>query len=285
MTQDQQRLQVLYQTLVATLRARLNQLFGVSGQRLATGSGSLVSLIVLLFLGFNLFLFLNIALGFWLGSVMGGSSPALGFLYLSGIYVVLILLYLLIRRSVERSVRDRVARGVNHVTDNLNNDLDSLPALRVDPAYREAYISGEPHPYHALELRSQEARSTAERASKELYSQVDYLSTNYTRVLGSVAASTLEHRYPMAKLLTPLLGLLPGGRSSRGVRSGLPTSGGRATTSRLSSGPIGKAMDRLGPWMPYLKLAYQVVRPVATAFVLGRTQSWLLRLLGIGRRR
>lgn len=280
MTQDEQRIGALIKALVAVLRSRLNQGLNASGMGIARGGGSLVSIVIVAFLALHLFLFLNIALGFYLGQVSGG-SPAYGFLMLGGIYLILLLAYLVVRGAVERRVRNGVARRVTHLTDNVNTRLDTLEALRVDEALREAYISGEPQPYHSLELRRHEAGIKAQKATREVQVEFAYIRTNYVSMMSKMAQSRLAESYPLLRFVTPAIELLtpsPKPSPSRGSTSPM--------ASATEHTRLGKAIETIKPYMPYLKMAYSVIRPVATAFVVGRTQSWLLRLIsGVGRKR
>lgn len=268
MVNDHNPLKSLASALVAVGRSRLNQGINVTGHLFALRSSQLVTLAVVAFLGFNLFLFLNIALGFYLGDAMH-SSPALGFLILAGIYVLLIGTYLLIRKRIEERVRNRVARRVAHLNDVLNQDLNRMEALRVDESYREAYLSSEPQPYRALELRRDEAAKQARRATETLKQDVDYLKRNYAGIATDFASSQLEQRYPIFRLLPILFG-------SKQTRR--PSSKPTHQLDKVidTTTPWGKIQDKMNPIIPYLHMIYKVASPIVSTFVLTRAQSWLL---------
>ncbi len=283
MTPDEQRITSLLQALIATLRSRTNQGIASLGLCLSSGSASLLSIVVVGFLALNLFLYLNITLGFLLGSLSDG-SPALGFLMLAGVYVLLILVYLLIRSRVERRVRNRVARQVVHVGDNVNAELDTITQLRVDEGYREAYISGEPEPYHALELRQAEAMRKARHSGKEVQREFTYILQNYKAIALNAAESQIKQRYPAYQYVSSLASFLVPRETTKSKGAGtIQEEKYQRLRKRINR--FDGALRSIRPYMPYINLAYQIVKPVATALLIGKTQGWLLSLLGMGKTR
>src|SRR5438128_275819 len=65
----------------------------------ATGIGaSVMSSLVVVFLGIFVLLFSGIALGIWLGEVL--ESPALGYLLVAGLYLLIIVILVLLRKRI-----------------------------------------------------------------------------------------------------------------------------------------------------------------------------------------
>lgn len=283
-TQDEQRIGNLLEAFVATLRARTNQGMTAVGQGISSFSASLVSLVVCAFLFFNLFLFLNIALGFYLGTLSG--SPALGFLMLAGIYLLLLAVYWLVHKRIERRVHNRMARRALHLCDNVNARLDTIPALRVDEAYRERYISGEPNPYYALELRKQEAAYQAYHAARELDKEVKYVRHNYGDMVRNAVQRYIVERYPAARYLSRLLDMFSSpssGRTRKTDSEYYNTGGGGMHPTKQTR--LERWIDNVQPYVPYINMAYNVVRPIATALLISKTQGWLLSLIGLRKKR
>ncbi len=269
---DQQRINNLLGALSGVVRARANQIANALGLRLASGSASLASMAIVAFLAFHLLLLLNIGLAFWL-SDLTESSPAVGFFALAGIYLLLLGGYWLLRHRTEQRVRDRVARYVTHQTDNLNTALSEILPTEPSEHLRQAYISGEPQPYHALELRHSEARRVARRAMLEVKEEFAFVRANYVSILGGVAHNQLVHRYPAYRYVAPVVESLAKssqrGSHTQGAKSNAPTGG-------APSGRIGRAFDRMAPYLPYVGIAFNALKPVLTAFAVGQLQGWLL---------
>lgn len=277
MTTDEQRIYNILFALVGVIRSRFNQGLNALGIRVASGSATFVSLMILLFLVGHLFLFLNIALGLLLGSLAGG-SPALGFVYLSGIYVLLILLYgFAFRARVERSVRHSVARDVHHITDNVNAHLDRIEPLAVIETYRETYISCEPNPYGALEKRRAEAELKVELASADVQAGIQYIRTNYADMARRKIGAHVAHRYPSIRWALPLVGVVMAGSKKE-------TEPSRARTSTPKS-RLGRVWAATHAYLPYARLAFNVLRPVLTAMVMSQAQRRLLGLFTRNSRR
>lgn len=278
---DQQRINNLIGAFSGVIKARVNQVANALGLRLASESASLVSMAVMAFLAFHLLIMLNIGLAFWLSDIAGG-SPALGFFILAGIYLLLLVGYWILRRHTEQRVRDRVARYVSHQTDNLNTALSEIFPIEPSEHLRQAYISGEPQPYHALELRHAEARRVARRAMLETKEEFAFVRANYLSIIGEAAHSQLSHRYKAYRYVAPVVESLA--RSSSFKSQHMHYTEG--TVQREASGRIGRAMGRVAPYLPYMSIAFNALKPVLTAFAVGQLQGWLLGGLNkvIGRR-
>lgn len=265
---EQEHLDQVRSSFFALLRARLNTLLFGAGIGAAGASARLMSLAVILILGLNIFLLLNIGVALLIGEYIG--SWGLGFLVLVGFYTLLLTAYSLLRRRAEAQVQDRVARQVHRFSDNLNSKLNEVEQLQVAPAYREAFISGEPYPYHALRLRVDEAQKQAERATEDLKRGVQYLKSNYMKVFGSLA----QTRVPSLRYIVPLLGI---------VHSTQINKRQEAKTIRRPAlvGFLERNLKAITPYVPYISTLYQYLSPVVSAFVVGKTQSWLVgKLLG-----
>lgn len=269
---DQQRINNLMGALSGVLTARINQIANALGLRFASGSASLVSLAVMAFLAFHLLLLLNIGLAFWLSDI-AGSTPATGFFILAGVYLLLLVVYWLLRQHPEQRVRDRVARYVSHQTDNLNTTLSEILPMEPSEHLRQAYISGEPQPYHALELRYAEARRVARKAMLETKEEFAFVRANYLSIIGEAAHTQLSHRYKAYRYVAPVVESL--------AKSSLPKSQHMRHTEgtpqgETTSGRIGRAMGRVAPYLPYMSIAFNTLKPVLTAFAVGQLQGWLL---------
>lgn len=279
MTADEQKLYNLLFALVGSLRARLNQGLNTIGIRVASESASLVSLAVLLILGCHLFLFLNIALGFWLGS-LGGGAPALGFLYLASIYLLLILVYVVVLRArIETSVRQGVARQVHHVTDNINAHLDGVEPLVVTTPYRETYISSEPNPFQALEARRAESEHKATLAQAEVQLQVQYIRLNYADIARRKIEAHIAHAYPNTRWALPLIGLIMS-RSKPNSKQASHVSKLSTSSSRLQG-----ILQTVQPYLPYAEMAFNALRPILATLLLSKAQRWMLRFFVNKRKR
>lgn len=273
---EQNELEALQSSGIALLRARLGQILNSLGITLSNSSASLLSWAIILVLLVNIFFVLNLAGGFLLGQLFG--STGLGFLALVGFYCLLLIIYLVLRPRTEAYVQDQVARRVHHITDNLNTELNQVPALRVEQMYREAFISSEPSPYHALTLRRDEAKRQADRAGRDLKEGVAYLKENYMKVFGTMATN----RFPALRYIAPIKSLagsageLKSKKAKPKAESQLPK----------ALGTVAGYVHGIRPYLPYVATAYKYLSPVVSTFVVAKTQSWLLgKLLGFGKKK
>lgn len=273
--QEKKVIQQLQHSSVGFIRARLNQLINLLGITASDTTARLMTLFVILALGLNIFFLLNLAIGYLIGEALG--SIGLGFLSLVGFYALVLIIYLLLRANVESRVRDNVARKVHHISDNINGSLNRIEKMRVEAPYREAYISGEPQPYNALRLRYNEATRQTNFASGELIKGTMYVRHNYMKIFGSIAqASVPGYRYA-----SPIIGLFGSSKS----RSATATRERKEKPSTIL-GFIENHLGKAKPYMPYISAAYSFLSPVLSAFIIGRSQSWLLsKLFGWGRKK
>lgn len=269
MQNEQEHISALGAASVGWLRSKINALTSSLGIELADGSARLVSYLVVLMLGSNIFFFLNLGLGFLLGDWLG--SWGLGFLALVGFYTLVLMLYYATRLALEARVRTRVARRIHYLSDDLNQRLDQVALLRVEPVYRERFISGEPFPYQSLQLRRDEAKRQNERAGQDLREGLQYLRHNYMQIFGSMAQTAV----PAYRYVAPVVSLLYGSTTSR------QGTAARATMGASKPNFLERHLPTLSPYMPYMRTAYKWLYPVLSSFVIGRTQSWLLgKLMG-----
>lgn len=272
---SQQHLERLKQALILSLRAQLNKLLGGLGVGLASGGGSLVSIVLLVFLGANLFLFLNIALGFWLGEWAGG-SPALGFLMLAGLYALMMLVYtFVLRQGVERKVRNGVAGQFLELGDRVNAELDNVEALRV--AVQPYVKPKQPEAYIALEVLKVQSTAQAQQASQELKGELGYLKDNYKYMAGDIAQERIMQRYPAYRYIAPVMSLfLP-----RQVEVHKPREGEVPRQRVVASPATSRVARAVQPYVSYLGFAFDVLKPVLMTVLVSRTQSALLGFFGI----
>lgn len=263
---EQKHIEQLQASLVALLRARLNVLINALGLGAANASAQIFTLLVLLILGVNIFLFLNIALGLLIGEWIG--SLGLGFLILTAVYLLCLAVYLIAKPRVEANIQDGVARKVHRFSDNINLTLNEKPQLLVSPAYREAFISGEPMPYHALSLRLDEARKQATHAGQDLQRGVQYLKHNYMAVFGSMA----QRSVPSLRYISPLISLMSAKKKRK--PQAIDPQRRPASVSFFE-----RNVQAIKPYIPYISTAYQFLAPVVSAFVVGKTQGWLISKL------
>lgn len=264
MTELNKHINTIQEAGVATLRSRLNQLLNSLGLTTATGGASLISLLIVAFLGINLFFVLNLACGLLLGEVLG--SLGLGFLSLVGVYALLIIIYLLIKARVELSVQTRIARKMHLITDNINNNLNQIEDLRVADRYREAYISSEPFPYQSLRLRRDEANKQATKAGRDIKRGVQYIRLNYIHLFGNF----MKENIPAYRYISPLTSILEHKHSNSKKHEAQPV-----------AGFIEKYAQGIKPYMPYIEATFGFLRPIVSTYLMSKTQSWLLnKLLG-----
>lgn len=274
MMNEQEQLETLRNASVGLLRAKINQILNSLGIGISDTSASLASMAILALLVINLLFALNIGIGLLLGEVFG--SLGLGFLALAGFYLLLSLIYLAIKATVEARVKTRVARSVHHTVDNLNTSLNQVEVLRTVTPYREAFISGEPQPYHALSLRRDEAKRQAKQASGDLQVGVQYVRHNYGKIFGYVAQSKI----PAIGYVAPFMGLL-GGKSAKSKPEAPAQTSKPQAVSYLE-----ERVQSIKPYVPYITMAYNFLSPVVSSFLIGKTQSWLLgKLLGRKKRK
>lgn len=270
---EQEHLDTLRKASVGLLRAKINQILNALGLSISDSSASLTSILVLSILAINVLFALNIALGLLLGEWLG--SLGLGFLALSSIYLLLVLIYLCIQKKVEQRVQVRIARRVHYTVDNLNIKLNQVEGLRPVAPYREAFISGEPQPYLALALRRDEAKRQAKMAKGDLQEGVEYVRQNYGKLFGYVA----QRQIPGVAYVAPFISMLSGSNRKKQEPT-IPENKPKVISY------IENKVTSLRPYIPYMVTAYNFLSPVVSSFVIGKTQGWLLgKLLGKKKRK
>ena len=275
MEQAKEHIEKIHQASIASLRSTLNQLLNSLGLITASGSATLLSTIIIAIFACNIFFALNLGIGFLLGEYFG--SLGLGFLCLMGIYILLLSIYLLYRRRVENNIQNRVAREVHHITDNVNAELNEIPELQVSRSYHEAYISSEPFPYQALKLRRDEAIRQRQHASRDFKQGAQYFIHNYQNIFGEV----VTHSIPAYRYVSPIMSLFS---SKDKYKANTSLTQNKHTNNQPNF--LDKVLKSSEPYLPYLSVALAFIRPVATSFIISKSQSWLLgKLLGLGRKK
>lgn len=285
-TTERQELKNLNHASVSLLRSKLNQGANWAGILGARTTGQIVQYLVLGFLIWHLFLFLNVALGLYLASVYELSST-LGVLIVAGIYALLLLLYLLIRSSIQMSIQNRMARRFIALIDTMNHRIDTEPWLVVDPAYREEYIFSDSNPYDALERRALESRRKAEYARLEVERGVHYVQDNYASLAIGMVGERLEQVVPAYRYVAPII-------RQFGAQHGEKQTAHREARRRRGKGfslpasapsLMAKGISLAAPYVPYLQVAYTIVKPVLSAFLIAKTRGVLSGMLGLRRKR
>lgn len=231
----------------------------------------LCSIVILAVLGVNLFLFLNIALGFWLGSLWGG-SPAQGFFLLSGIYLLLILSYLCLRSLFEGKVRDAVA---NKSADIAERSVQKLEVVGEDEVLVPSVPTflRRPVTYAELSRRVEvEQKNLAEHVDTVRFDAL-YLKDNYKGVATEMVTEKVTAKYPKLSYLMPVWGLIRG-KKRASLQSEQPS-------GRVASEAYVRRVSTLAPYMPIVKLLAGIARPVLWSFLVARGQNILASLLGM----
>ena len=275
MEQAKEHIERIQHAGIASLRSTLNQLLNSLGLITASGSATLLSTIIIVIFACNIFFALNLGIGFLLGEYFG--SLGLGFLCLMGIYMLLFGIYLLYRTRIKNNIQNRVAREVYHITDNVNAKLNEIPELQVSRSYHEAYISSEPFPYQALKLRRDEAIRQRQRASRDFKQGTQYLIHNYQSIFGQVVTQAI----PGYRYVSPIVSLFSSSDKRHSDRSPAQNKSRNYQPNFLD-----KVIKSSEPYLPYLSVALAFLKPVATSFIISKSQSWLLgKLLGLGRKK
>lgn len=270
-TSEQQRLDDLRDASVSFFRNKLTQLLSALGIAAAGSVRGVINVVVLLLLGCNLFLFLNIALGFYLGGLLG-DSPAMGFLMLAGLYAVLIIVFLLVRGALFRAVNRAVARQVIRATDRVNHTLDLDPRLRIPLKYVPDYVATEPNPYEALVRRSAASSRQVSIATQEIGRGVAYIKGNYRNLAFGAVEDRMETSVPGYKFISPYIKRLR--EPERSTK--------QSPINPFGSGVLGgKGKGKLSSVKPYVQFALSVARPVLTSYLIGQGRGVLSRMLGM----
>lgn len=268
--QDKRQLDQLVDGAVALGRNKLNATIYAAGGVAARSSARLVTLLIIAFIGLSAFLFLNLALVFALASLLFDTNLAWGFLVVAGIYVFAGILYLILRRSVEGKIKDKVASQVLSSSQSLNEALDknsrfrensTVPPISQQWAGRPAYTS-------MVELE-QEANFKAYNALNNVKYAGAYFVGNYKEVAKQAAFAQVESRVPGKRFITPVLKMM-------GYEPDYNPAKARA--SRVNAAP---QESKKTDYMPYVRLALDIARPVLIAFTVGKLRGGLGYLLGL----
>lgn len=239
-----------------------------SGRALAT----VVTWCILAFLLFHLFLFLNIALGFALAT-WSESSPALGFLYLGGGYAVLVLLFLLVRPLLSRRIRSSVARETLRQTMALNHKIDSLPYVNRVP-YRTFAKEPDREPANiTLQYAQNETMIDIDRVARETVRDSIYIRNYYPSLIAEqLRKETIGYITDL-----PLIG-----KVLQFLGSKDPTSKAkhRHAQRRGHAGRGGAHQSEEGykKYLPYVRIAWDFLRPTLVALAIGKVQDGILGL-------
>ena len=191
------------------------------------------------------------------------------------IYTLFLVGYLLCRRRVESNIQNNVAKRVNYMSDDLNKKLDQVDKLRVEEPFKEIFIASEPYPYESLKLRHREANRQAHQAGVELKVGVLYVKENYIKVFGSVA----QTKIPAYRYIAPWVNFFTKEKRTKQIDRPTPPRQNKA-------GLWERTLPIVKPYMPIIGTTYKFLYPVLSAFLLGKTQSWLLhKLLGRKKRK
>ena len=166
---------------------------------------------------------------------------------------------------------------MHHITDNINAELNEITELQVSRSYHETYISSEPFPYQALKLRRDEAIRQKQRASRDFKQGVQYLIHNYQSIFGQVVTQSI----PGYRYISPFVNLFSSKDKHESDKS-LPLNKPKNNEPNF----LDKVIKSSAPYLPYLSVALAFLKPVATSFIISKSQSWLLgKLLGLGRKK
>lgn len=257
MSQDAERL----------VRGRIDVVALSAGNLAARSTASIVLWGIVAFLGFFLFLALNMAAGFYLGAVMGGSM-AWGFLYLAMIYAGLIVLVLLLRHWIQRSVRDAVSKKAIAETQRLNQYIDRLPYVR-----RQLYASpsrsiDHPGNYLMLQQLRYQTLLMEDETLPRLLEQVTYFREHRDEVIGDVIKETAMPYLNEIPVLGSLLSYFGGGSQRSASQRG-------RQGSKQASEKKGWAR-----YSPYVMMAWSFLRPTLTSIAISKVQDLIFGLFG-----
>ncbi len=252
--------------LSALTRERIDIAALSVGSSVARGSAKVVFWGLLAFLFFFLFLALNMALGFALGTWAGG-SPAVGFLYLAVGYLGLILLVVLLRPWLTRSVRDHVSRRALTETQRLNTRLDLIPYLRRQHYNSPSRAIHQEGSYLILEQARYQTLLLQDETFPEVVRGMTYLRDHSSEIITSYARSEAINYASTLPIIGSLLGKL-------GYK---PTRRPAFAESDKTEGSGGK-LGKLSKYTPYLMTALDLVAPALISVAASKAQGFLTGL-------
>lgn len=229
------------------------------------------SILILAILGVNLFLFLNVALGFWLGSLCGG-SPALGFFLLSGIYSLLILSFLGLRSFFEERLRDVVADKSAEIVERAAQNLNqAIEGEELEPSVSD--FIRRPVTYAELDQRIQVEQKKLSECVDSVRFDALYLKDNYKDLTIGVVKDEVATKYPVLGRFMPIWDLI-----AIGSLSGLQSK--QAKEQKASKFYIDHG-STYSSYMPIVRILLAIVRPVLWRFFVSRIQRLLASSLGL----
>lgn len=270
----------LQEALVALVRTRLNVGLGTLGLVASLTLSKIVWWTIFLIILLNVFLFGNIALGFYLGYLLDGVFYGFGVLTL--FYLALLLIAILTRGLLQARVRNATARAATQSLDKMNAQLDGVAALRVVPEYREAVLRSAAKPVEGLERRVMESSRRAAQAQAEVMRQVDYLRLNYKRVAADMAEQQLAEKVPAYRFVSGFVARFLGFGKERKPLAPAPKKSSLLRT--LGSRLLPSLLERSAAFLPYMPLVLNVLRPVLAAAAISKSRNILAKLFGIKRR-
>lgn len=267
----------LQDALVAVLRTRINLGVGSLGLSASLTLSKLAWWLTVFVLFLNVFLFGNIALGFYLGHLY--QSTFLGFGLLTLFYLGLLFIAVLIRRLIQARIQAKVARTTLQTLDKMNVRLDGISALRIVPEYREVVLRSAAKPIEGLERRVMESSRRAAQAQAQLMRQIDYLRLNYKRVVADVAEQRLTEKVPAYRFVA---GLINRTLDKQDERKKSATSGMKRNILRNSTNSfVSSLLEKSSVILPYVPLVFRVVRPVLVSVAVSKSRNFFGKLFGL----
>lgn len=263
--QDKKQLDLLIDSAVGFGRHKLNSAIYTLASIVARSSASITTTLVLAFFGFNAFLFFNVASAFGLASLFFDNNMALGFLAIASIYILGVLIYLLLlRRKVEGKIKNEIAYRAISSVQNLNEELDKNPRLKMENSQvlSQQWVS-RPVYTNMVELK-QDADFKAYNALNNVKYAGAYFVGNYKEVAKQTAFAQVEAKAPGRRFITPILKMM-----------------GYQPEPKPSPSLVGKDKQEKTNYMPYVRFALDIARPVLIAFTVGKLRGGLGYLLGL----
>lgn len=271
-----ERLPRLWEVVIALFRSKFNVTIGSIGLLASITLGKVVWGIIITVIGFHLFFFANIALALYLGYVLGSMFYGFGILALG--YLVLLIIFLLLRGVIQGSVKNKVARSATNSLDRMNAQMDQVPVLRIAPEYRDATLTTRTRPLESLERSVFESNRRAAQAQVEVMKHVDYLRLNYKSVAADMANRMFSDKVPAYKFIQGLFG-------KNSSKHQTINRGYRPSSSSILTAPagslLGTLLDKGSTLLPYSGIILKIARPVLTALVLSKSRNLLARLFGM----
>lgn len=252
--------------LSALTRERIDITALSLGGSVARGSAKAVFWGLLAFFCFFLFLSLNMALGFALGT-WAGRSPAIGFLYLAIGYLGLIVLVILLRPWLTKRVRDHVSRRALAETQRLNMRLDLIPYLRRQHYNSPSRAIHQEGSYLILEQARYQTLLLQDETFPKVVQGLTYLRDHGSDII-SAYARTEAINYAST---IPIIGSLLGKMGYKPTRT--PFFSENKDTDKHSS-----KLGKFSKCVPYLQTAWEFVAPALISVAASKAQGVLSSL-------